>query len=68
MRINSKDKKKYVLKDKEDYKILEKIYNLEKYKLSKKDKELVNLARTQLEKEWRKPLMKFLDKLIKNYN
>ena len=65
MKVQSQDKDKYVLADAQDYEILEKIYQLEKKKLSLEDKELVRFARTQLERDWRTPLVKFLDRLLK---
>ncbi|MBI2096566.1 MAG: hypothetical protein HYT40_00165 [Candidatus Sungbacteria bacterium] len=66
--FTSEDKKKYILKERRDYQILEMIYLLEKRKLSLEDKKIVNLIRTQLEDDWRKPLLKFLNKLAKKYN
>jgi hypothetical protein len=67
IKIEAKDKKRYVLKNERDYKILEIVYDLEKYKLSPEDKKLLNLIRTQLEDDWRKPLLKFLYALEKKY-
>ncbi len=66
-KVNAKDKKRYALKEIRDYKILEKIYKLEKFKLTREDKKILNLIRTQLEHDWRKPLIKLLDELIKKY-
>lgn len=31
------------------------------------DRDLLRLLRTQLERDWRKPLIKFLDQLLKKY-
>lgn len=67
MKIRPEDKKKYVLNDDLDLVILEKIYDIEKRKLTQADKQIVGLIRTQLKKEWRKPLIKYLDKLDKKY-
>ena len=67
MKIITKDKKRYVLKEDRDYQILGQIYKLEKRKLSAEDKIMVKLARTQLEHDWRKPLLKILDQLVKKY-
>ena len=67
MKIKLQDKKKYILADKEDFLILEKIYKLEQKKLSPEDKKLVKFLRTQLEEDWRTPLINFLDKLLKKY-
>lgn len=68
MRIRPEDKKIYVLNDALDLVILEKIYDVEKCDLSAADRQIVNLIRTQLKREWRKPLVKFLDKLIVKYD
>ena len=65
MKITPYEKRNYVLKEKEDFIILEKVKLLEKKKLWPLDKEIVNLIKTQLKKNWRKPLIKHLDKLIK---
>ncbi|OGN04835.1 MAG: hypothetical protein A3B99_00485 [Candidatus Yanofskybacteria bacterium RIFCSPHIGHO2_02_FULL_44_12b] len=67
MKVSLKDQKRYVLGEKRDYQISAKIYKLEKYKLSSEDKKTVNLIRTQLEKDWRKPLLKILNHLLKKY-
>ncbi|MDP2944675.1 MAG: hypothetical protein Q8N57_03895 [bacterium] len=67
LKINERDKKRYVLSEERDYIILKKIYQLEKYKLSITKKGILNLIRTQLEHDWRKPLIKFLDGMIKKY-
>ena len=68
MKVAAKDKKRYVLKEKRDYQILEKIYKLEKCDLSIVNKKVVNLIRTQLEDDWRTPLLKFLDGMTRKYN
>jgi len=67
MKIKPQDQKKYILPDEKDFLILEKIYQLEKKKLSPEDKKLVKLIRTQLEKDWRTPLVRSLDQLLKKY-
>lgn len=66
-KIKAEDKKRYVLGEGRDYKILKKIYKLEKRKLTPGDKRILNLIRTQLERDWRKSLIKFLDGLAKKY-
>ena len=55
---------KYVLKTKRDIKILNLCKKLLKEKLSKSDKDLILLIKTQLEKDWRKHLIIKLDKLL----
>ena len=66
-RVKAKDKKEYVLSTNSDYEILEKIYRLEKERLSEKDKKLVRLIRTQLRHDWRSPLINELNQLLKRY-
>ncbi len=65
--VKKKDRKKYLLLEKRDYEILGKIYKLEKQKLSREDKKIINFIRTQLEKDWRKPLLVFLNGLSRKY-
>ena len=65
MEPTSTEKRKYVLNDKDDLIILSKIKELEKRKLTEKDKEIIKIIRTQLEKEWRKPLINYLNKLLR---
>jgi len=66
--VKARDRKKYVLSTDQDYEILGKIYQLEKKKLTAKDKELVKMIRTQLEHDWRRTIVKFLNQLLKKYN
>ncbi|OHA01434.1 MAG: hypothetical protein A3C12_03040 [Candidatus Sungbacteria bacterium RIFCSPHIGHO2_02_FULL_49_20] len=68
VKVTAKDKRRYVLKEKRDYQILEKIYRLEKRDLFVADKKIVNLIRTQLEDDWRKPLLRFITEMIKKYD
>lgn len=69
MKINltNYEKRNYVLNDKQDFIILHKIKELEKQKLSKNEKEIVNLMRTQLKKDWRKPLINYLNKILEEH-
>lgn len=60
--------KKYVLKTKRDITILNSCKKLEKLKLSKADRNLVALIKTQLERDWRKYLLNALEKLLRKYN
>ena len=59
---------KYVLKTKRDAEILILCNELLKIKLSKPDKNLVLLIKTQLEKGWRKYLLIKLGNIVKKYN
>lgn len=65
MEITSYEKKHYVLKDKKDFAILSIIKKLENNKLTKGEKGLVKLARTQLKRDWRAPLVAFLKNMHK---
>jgi len=56
MKISSYEKKNYVFKEPRDYKILVKIKELERKKLTKNDKEVIKLIRTQLKDDWRADL------------
>ena len=60
-------KMKYVLKTKRDIEILNLCRRLEKFDLSKNDKDLAKLVKTQLEQDWRKHLLIKLEKLLKKY-
>ena len=65
--LTKAEKKKYVMAEARDYEILAKIKQLEKLKLSQKDKFLVKFIRSQLERDWRKYLIKELNKLLRKY-
>jgi len=64
-KITKADKKKYALPTKLDVDILIKIKKLEKKILNKEDKRMLRLIKTQLKKDWRKPLIEELNKLEK---
>ena len=59
---------KYILKTKRDTDILNSCKKLEKLKLSKKEKDLVALIKTQFERNWRKHLLTALNKIFKKCN
>ena len=59
---------KYVLKTKRDVEILNGCNKLLKNKLSKSDRDLVLLIKTQLESDWRKYLLIKLNKILHKYN
>ena len=65
--LTKAEEKKYVMSVDEDYAILEKIKILEKMKLGKEEKFLVHLIKAQLEHDWRKSLIKVLDKLLSKH-
>ncbi len=66
-KVTSREKKKYVLSTDADFEILGKCKQLEKLKLTKEDKFLVKLIKSQLEDDWRKSLIQTLNKLLKKY-
>ena len=66
-KIRAEDKRKYVLPEQRDLQILRMIYRLEKARLSDADKKYIRLIRTQLKADWRKPLIRFLQNLLKKY-
>ena len=66
-KVSQKEKAKYVLSADKDFEILKKCKLLPKKKLSNADKELVILIKAQLEDDWRKPLIKILNNLLKKY-
>ncbi len=65
--ITASERNNYVLKDKKDLTILHKIKILEKNRLEDDDKDIVKLIRTQLKNNWRRPLIIYLNKLLKRY-
>jgi len=58
---------KYVLSTEKDYEILTKIRQLENKNLSSSDRELIELIKTQLELDWRSPILGKLDELLGKY-
>lgn len=66
-RIKPIDRRRYLFVKPQDYEILFKIYRLEKHKLSGEDKKTIKFIRTQLMKDWRSPILKVLNDLIKKY-
>ncbi len=67
VKISSTEKKKYVLSTDTDFKILKRCKQLEKSRLEKDDRFLIKLIKSQLEDDWRKYLLKDLDKLMRKY-
>ncbi len=56
----TKGEQKYVLKEKRDLEILALCDKMEGKRLSKPDRKLVKLIKTQLEEDWRTPLLQAL--------
>ena len=65
--LTKTEQRKYVMSTNEDYEILDKVKQLEKLKLTKEDKLLAWLIKTQLEFDWRKYLIQTLNELSKKY-
>jgi hypothetical protein len=65
--VTQTEKRKYVLSTNNDFEILAKCKQLEKLKLSKEDRLLVKVIKTQLEDDWRKSLERLLNQLLKKY-
>ena len=59
--------KKYIIDEKRDLIIYNKTKILEKKKLNKKDMDTLRLIKTQLEGDWRKYLIIYLNKLQAKY-
>lgn len=66
--LTKTEQRKYVMLKGEDYEILKRVKQLEKLKLTKEDKKVVGLIKTQLKSEWRKPLIRKLNQLFKKYS
>lgn len=67
IKVSSVDKKKYVLATDIDFDILDKCKKLEKLKLLKEDRALVAIIKAQLKEDWRKSLVRKLNRLLKLY-
>ncbi|MBI4020179.1 MAG: hypothetical protein HY367_02505 [Candidatus Aenigmarchaeota archaeon] len=66
-KVSKADRKRYVLSTSKDHGILRMVCELENYELSDFDRDMIDLIRTQLEHDWRTPLMKLLQRLHKKY-
>ncbi len=67
MTVTSAEKKRYVLSDKRDIAILRACKVLEQKKLSAEDRRFARLIKSQLIRDWRKPLEVALRVLQKKY-
>ncbi len=65
--VTPTEKRRYVLATDDDFKILAKCKRLERLKLSKQDRTLVKLIKTQLEDDWRPRLITALNRLLRRY-
>ena len=64
--ITTAERKKYLLREKRDIRILDSVHGLEKLRLSDYERFILLLTRTQLEDDWRKYLLQTLDVMKKN--
>jgi|SRR3989344_4634189 len=64
---NAKDKKKYVLSTDDDFEILRIVKEIEMKELSPTDKLITELIKSQLEHDWRLPLLRQLRMIQKKY-
>lgn len=67
MNITPYEKNSYFLNDKKDLVILSKIKHLESLKLRRNDEEVVKLIKSQLKKDWRTPLISYLNYKLRRY-
>ena len=65
--VTRKEEKEYVLPDKTDYQILALVKTLKGKNLTKQDAKMVELIRTQLWDNWRKPLLEKLKEILQKY-
>ena len=66
--LNKAEKKKYVMSTDVDHEILRKIKQLERLPLTEEDSDTLKLIKSQLEHDWRKPLLKALEKIGMKYS
>ena len=67
LKATAQERKMYVLRTRTDLEILAECKHLQKLRLTKQDNEIVKLIKTQLKRDWRKPLLQKLNKLLKKY-
>lgn len=63
--VTAAEKRRYVLSTNADFEILSRCKQLEKKRLTNEDKYVVKLIKTQLVDDWRAPLIRTLNKLLK---
>ncbi|OGE44517.1 hypothetical protein A3B45_05200 [Candidatus Daviesbacteria bacterium RIFCSPLOWO2_01_FULL_39_12] len=66
--ITEEEEKEYLLPNEEDYEILSIVKTLKNENLSETDIEIVELIKTQLQDDWRGPLLEKLKKLLQKYS
>lgn len=67
IRVTPDELKKYVLSTDKDIEILNKCKQLEKLNLSEEERISIKMIKSQLEYDWRKPLIEELNRLLNKY-
>ncbi len=67
IKSSSLERKKFVLSTDADFEILGKCKQLQKCRLKTSDKKTVKLIKSQLEDDWRKPLIQALNRMLTKY-
>ena len=65
--ITEDEEREFLLPNEEDYEILSGIKALEKKQLSPEDEEVIKLIKSQLQEDWRTPLLTKLRELVEKY-
>lgn len=66
--ITEEEKRRYVFDELRDFQILDLCRKLEKLDLSSSDRKAVEMAKSQIEDDWRTPLLTYLQKLLTEYS
>lgn len=66
--ITEAEERDYILPNEEDYQILSRVKSLDNKKLSKEDRETVEIIKSQLKDDWRAPLISKLQHLLEKYD
>ncbi len=67
IKITAAEKRAYVLRTKADIEILSLCRRAERMGLAKEDKVWVKLIKTQLRSDWRSPLIRKLDEILRRH-
>lgn len=65
--VSGKEKRLYVLSTDPDFKILSQCKDLERLQLSKEDRSIIKLVKSQLQDDWRSSLIAALNRLARRY-
>jgi hypothetical protein len=67
MKLPPKNKTSYVFDNEQDKRIFNKLSEFRKAKIGKEQEKLISFLYSQLEKNWRDPLEKYIDQLLKSF-